>query len=255
MPCLTVALLGTGSASHPFRNQSSVLVDGGEGPVLIDAGCGSWKTFLRLGYSLGDLAAVVVTHAHMDHVCSLSHIAFLAGFKAPGAKITVYTPGGLHRVIVESLLQAGSATSGSRFEVIETGPGDEFAVGNLVFRPLPAVHLEGSLSYEVKARDPAARLVVSGDTAPSEELERASRGAQLVVHEATMPWGRGEEAVRAGHSSVDQAIKVARGADELVLYHMSLESEESARKASMEPQPGGPRRIVVGSDGMVLRIC
>ncbi len=255
MPCLTLAMLGTGSASHPARNQSSVLIDSGEGPVLVDVGCGSWKTFLGLGYSLGDIVAIVVTHAHMDHVCDISHIAFLAGFKVPGTKITVYTPGGIHRHIVEMLLKAGSATSGSDFEVKEARPGEPFKVAGLRLIPIEAVHLQGSLSYVIEAVDPETRIVVSGDTAPNPELEKNSRGARVVIHEATLPWGKGDDAMRAGHSSVDQAIMAARGAEELILYHLSIESEASALRASLESLPEGPRRVTVGVDGMATKIC
>jgi len=250
--CVGVALLGTGSASHPLRGQSSVLLDDGDSVVLVDVGCGSWKTLFRLGYEIRDITAIVVTHSHMDHVCSLPHLAFLAGFKAPGKELTVYSPGGLHRRVVEALLEAGSATSGSRFTVREVGEGEAFTVGSASFKPVPALHFPGSLSYVIHFPRVGVKVAVSGDTAPSEAFAAEARGSALVVHEATFPAGMGVEAVEAGHTSVDQALSLPLEAEELVLYHLSVESERSAVEYS---RAGGARRLVVPSDGYMERIC
>ncbi len=54
-------------------NVNCYLVDAADGPVLVDAGLpGSWslvrKALTRFGHRPGDLTAVLLTHAHFDHV-------------------------------------------------------------------------------------------------------------------------------------------------------------------------------------------
>lgn len=77
---------------------------------------------------------------------------------------------------------------------------------------------------QVIGADRAGRkLVISGDTAPSDELVEAAYRADLLVHEATFTR---EEAVRARetlHSTAEQAAKAAREAEVklLALVHTS----------------------------------
>lgn len=257
MSCISVSLLGTGSASHPRRAQSSILIDTGNERFLIDAGCSSWKTLISLGYELKDIDWIIVTHAHIDHVCSLSHIMFLLGFKAPSKLMTIYTPGGTHRMIVERLLEAGSMLSGSRFKVVEVRGGETVKIGSVLIRSVPAVHVEGALSYVVTAGKGESVIVVSGDTAPNPLLAKEAARAHLVVHEATMPWGRGEYAIKAGHTSVDQAIAFPSGAEELILYHLSIDSEASLASIPLHELESRSRyrRIEIPIDGYTKKMC
>jgi ribonuclease Z len=67
------------------------------------------------------------------------------------------------------------------------------------------------------------KLLISGDTRPSQEIVEAGRGADLMVHEATLHSSLSQEAAAYGHSTAAEAAEVAKraGAKLLCLYHFS----------------------------------
>lgn len=67
------------------------------------------------------------------------------------------------------------------------------------------------------------RLVYSGDCRPSDNLVRVGQGADLLIHEATFENGMEEEAVLKMHSTVSEALSIAKRMDAkaCILTHFS----------------------------------
>lgn len=70
---------------------------------------------------------------------------------------------------------------------------------------------------------PGRKLVLSGDTRPSEGLRIAAHRADVLVHEATFAESERERAAENGHSTARQAAAIARDAEVglLALTHVS----------------------------------
>ncbi|KAH9174677.1 hypothetical protein EDB89DRAFT_1949681 [Lactarius sanguifluus] len=82
------------------------------------------------------------------------------------------------------------------------------------------------------------RLVFSGDTMPSDALAQAGKGATLLIHEATMGDDQEEMAHEKAHSTISQAIDVAKRmrAQNVLLTHFS------SRYPTMPRYRGSPKR-------------
>ncbi|GKV16213.1 hypothetical protein SLEP1_g26888 [Rubroshorea leprosula] len=96
----------------------------------------------------------------------------------------------------------------------------------------PVVHCPQAFGVALKAAErvnsvgkviPGWKIVYSGDTRPCPELIEASRGATVLIHEATFEDGLVEEAIAKNHSTTKEAIEMGNsaGAYRIILTHFS----------------------------------
>jgi ribonuclease Z len=98
-------------------------------------------------------------------------------------------------------------------------------------------------------------VVYSGDTRPYLPLIEASRGADLLVHEATFGSDELERARETGHSTAAEAARVAldAGVRRLVLTHISPRYGRDAPELLAEARAIFPE-TVVAKDGMTIEV-
>lgn len=98
-------------------------------------------------------------------------------------------------------------------------------------------------------------IVFSGDTRPVPALLEASRGADLLIHEATFSQDEGERAVETGHSTAQEAATIARdaGVRQLVLTHISARYNRDAAELVAEARAIFPETIVA-RDGLTVEV-
>lgn len=77
---------------------------------------------------------------------------------------------------------------------------------------------------------PGRKVVYSGDTRPNRALREAARGAEVLVHEATLDSSLEEGAREYGHSTARGAAELARdaGVGALILTHISNRYDDPA---------------------------
>ena len=77
---------------------------------------------------------------------------------------------------------------------------------------------------------PGRKVVYSGDTRPCDSVIRLARGADVLIHDATLDDELGERAREVGHSTAGQAAQVAKEADvgRLFLFHISPRYKDTA---------------------------
>ncbi len=106
---LDVCLLGTaGTIPLPGRRLSATLVRVGGSLVLLDCGEGTQVALRERGWGLRRLKAILVTHAHADHVLGLPGLLLSLAFSGKGADepLTVYGPPPVEAVLRSLLVVA-----------------------------------------------------------------------------------------------------------------------------------------------------
>jgi ribonuclease Z len=99
------------------------------------------------------------------------------------------------------------------------------------------------------------RVVITGDTRPCASTIEASRGADLLVHEATFADEEAERAKETGHSTAREAASVARdaGVRQLALTHFSARYSRDPSDLQREAREIFSN-VVLARDGMEISV-
>jgi ribonuclease Z len=205
---LHVGLCGTGSPMTDARHGGPcTAVIAGRKMFIVDAGSGSAASLNRMRLNPARIEAVLITHYHSDHIAGLGDLLMqhwvAASSKTP---LPVYGPPGLGQVLdgtrVAFELDNGyrtahhgeriAPTSGRGAEAREFVPAQD---GRVVLIETPDLVVTAFLvdhgpirpavgyRFDYKGRS----VVLSGDTKASPAVERESRDADLLIHEALSP--------------------------------------------------------------------
>lgn len=296
---LHIALCGTGSPlPNPSRAGPCNIVIAGKQIFVVDIGEGGARNINMMGVPLGRIEGVLLTHFHSDHIDGIGPLmlgrwtsgtnasplpiygatgvdAVVAGFNAAYTVDNGYRTSH-HGAAIAPPRGAGGGTM--PFALPEKGKGDTVVAlekDGLKITAFRVDHgpVEPAVGYrfDYKGRS----IVISGDTKKSASLIAASKGADLLVHEALQPTlvammtaGLEKKGVKNMaqitrdilnyHASPEEAAESAReaGVKQLVLSHIvpSIPSKffYPAFLGDAAKRYGGP--IVMGEDGMIFTL-
>ena len=247
-----VLLCGAGGPmTHIERSGSCVAVQAGSHLYVVDAGTNGARNIGRFGVGVGRVEAVLITHAHSDHIDGLGEMGVLR--RASGNHATpllVYGPPVISDVIAgfnlayaadagyrvahhgEALVPASGGglravpfslpRDGELVTVLETDDGVRISAFQVSHPPVTE-----AVGYRIDYRDRS--IVLSGDTAKSANLINHARGVDLLLHEALA--SRMTERIAQAADSVKVAgpAKIMR---DVPSYHATpVEAAESAAEA------------------------
>jgi ribonuclease BN (tRNA processing enzyme) len=250
MTRLTIVGAGT-SAPQPETPASGVLVETKSTAILLDIGQGVVRS-LMAHRDPRELDAIVVGHMHADHYIDLISLRYLmpwAGYT--GRRIPVLLPPG-GRTRIEALATAISERAGffdDTFDIREYDPAAAMTIGDLTLGYLEGRHYVPAWGCTIGDAH-GRRIVMSGDTGPTETLLDAARGADVLIVEATLLTAA-EDDVARGHLTLDEAIEAGArsGAARTVLVHHRPQNRE-AILAAVAAHPGA----ALGLPGLAIEL-
>ena len=203
--------LGTNSGPipNPERSEPANFLQSGGQNILVDVGEGASWQLSKVGVDIGQVQTVIISHLHFDHTSGL--FAFLS-LRYQGMNtdpVTIYGPPGTKRV-VDALLEAmkpnDETPSGlwsflktdpaKIYKVIEIADGAQFQIGDVHVTAAENSHYSfkpGSddwkkyVSFSYRFDMPDRSIVFTGDTGPSEAVEKLAANADLLVSEIMDP--------------------------------------------------------------------
>ena len=238
-------LLGTGGGPRPRKSvaaSSQVIIVNGVAYV-IDCGDGVARQMASAGVPVTALRHIFITHHHSDHNADYGNLISLSWVVGRHTRLDTWGPPPLEQIT--RLFLEMSATD------INTHMADE---GHPPLAPLVHAHeikkagavmndenvkvtaavvshplIKDALAYRFDCPDRS--IVISGDTAPSDDLIRLARGADVLVHEAMyLP-------------ALDRVLARTEGAPRL-RKHL-LDSHTSAEDAGRVAQAAGVKLLVL----------
>lgn len=277
-PRTRLILLGTGGGPRPRASSAAsaqVIIANGAAYV-VDCGDGVARQMVLAGVPLSTIRHVFITHQHSDHNADYGNLLLLAWTAGLRSRVDTWGPPPLAtmtRLFFEMneydmstrIAEAGMAPLAPMVQVHElTGAGPVMQDGQVRVTAAVVPHplVEPALAYRFDAPDRS--IVISGDTAVSDELVGLARGADVLVHEAMYGpavdrlVARAPQAATlkrhllASHTLAEDAGRVAQraGVKLLVLSHLVPPDDPAVTEAMwIEAARTHFRgRIVVGRD-------
>lgn len=201
---LSWTTLGTnaGPVSYGDRAQPANLLRYGNVNLLVDAGDGVVKQLASAGFALSTIPTVLISHLHSDHFGGLFALITMRFQTRLAVPLTIYGPPGT-KEMVQKLFEANAPAARAlhvekdpfQWTVIELADGSAFDIGPIKVKTIannhfasgPANDGHSPLSFSFRFDVGERSIFYTGDTGPSEAVERACRGATALVSEVLDP--------------------------------------------------------------------
>jgi len=259
-PTITLHVLGSGTAlPSAGRDNIALAIDTPAGLWLIDCGGSVYHKLLRQGLDPLRLRGLFLSHDHTDHVYGLTALLFQLKLATrvwdwreddPALHIYANAP---------TLATVRCALDAYRIDLqqppvawheLPQVEGHPFAEDDATaWFCTPVVHSRPTLSVKVALKATGFALVYSADTEPCESLVRLATGADLLLHECTVP------EPFDGHSTPQQVGQTAAraGVQRLAIVHYDPELVLPVPETLAGIRKGGfTGEVLFAEDGMAL---
>ena len=238
-------LLGTGGGPRPRRasSGSAQVIVSNRIAYVVDCGDGVARQLAFAQVPFPTLRHIFVTHHHSDHNADYGNLIWLAWTAGLSTRVDAWGPPPLEKMtklffemnandIDTRMTNKGRVPLVPLVHVHELGAGgavmsdDNVKVTAAVVDHPPVVP---SFAYRFDARDRS--IVISGDTARSDNLAKLARGADVLVHSAMYP------------AAIDRLV--ARVANAAALKASILAHQTSVEDAGRVAQAAGVKTLVL----------
>ena len=270
-----IVVLGSGTPV-PDRNRagSSIAIIHKGQAYLFDVGAGSVQNAVKARYKYdipalypSQIAAVFITHMHNDHTLDYVELSQRLWWRRDH-KLKAFGPTGLHQMNkgLAMMMAADVATRSSGVQPLpnpthyqvdgtEIEPGVVFAKDGMTVEAFAVPHGDIKPAYGYKITTPDLTVVISGDTAYSDQLAEIAHGADYLFHEVISDLGLSRNTEfwqnyhQQSHTLASDIGKLANTAQvgTVVLYHALLYGVDSDI-AVQEVQQFYSGKVVMAND-------
>jgi ribonuclease Z len=222
--CAVTELVFAGTASAmpcKHRNVTGMLLKQDDGKsILLDVGEGTIGQLLRMDPCqnqtkiFSEIKAVWISHPHADHHLGLIRVLKDRPLVEP---LLLIAPTPVFRFLneyaaIDCQIQ-GTYIPIDCKDLINDDPQVQLTIQTTIgiskCRAVPVTHCAHAYAVILEGTN-FGTVVYSGDCRPSSQLALAAKGADILIHEATFEGGMEAEAVYKNHSTVDEALNIAR---------------------------------------------
>lgn len=235
-----LTFLGTSVANPGAGEDTACFVI--NGTLLIDCGFNAALNMQRYGLEPTRIETLFVTHFHHDHYLGLPSLLFIRGMRSrqliDRPPLQIVGPADDLPLVVEltrRFLQA------DRFPVVwpkidlrPLEPGDTYETDQFKIETVRALHPVTGFCSRFTDKATGAVIAFSGDTNPNPALAKLARGADVLIHEASVGPATPDDKIGRDHSRAIDAARIAKeaGVKKLVLIHLATRQQEASLAAA-----------------------
>ncbi|MFX1562587.1 MAG: MBL fold metallo-hydrolase [Promethearchaeota archaeon] len=251
---MDVTILGTGaSLLSPDRVLAGLMVEISGEPLIFDIGSGVLHRISCTMVDLTRIEHVFISHFHVDHCLDLASLIQSLWLMEYDKTLKVYGPKHLKNAKKGLDIIFPYLKDKVRLDLEILNPKFEKKTENWKVASFPVIHGDiEAYGFLIEAED--KRVVYSGDTAPCRELVKAAEGADLLIHECSLPDRLKEKA--ALHTTPGDLGRMAAeaGVKALVITHLYPELLDDLSGALSSIRKSFSGKIIVPRDTQIIAI-
>ena len=225
---------------------------GGE-PLIFDIGAG---VLHRLSCSLQDFTKIehlFISHFHVDHVSDLAALAQSLWLMGYNKTLKVYGPKHVNEAYKGLFMIFPYLMNKISVAPLVINSDFKVQTENWTVSAVPVEH--GDIeAYGFSIEAEGKRIVYSGDTAPSAAIIKAAKGADLLIHECSLPDHMKDMA--PNHTTPGDLGKLAAQAEvkTLVMTHLYPELIDDLSEALSSIRTSFSGKIIVPRDTQIITL-
>ncbi len=244
---MQVRMLGTGGY-HPNARRHTACVLLPELGLAFDCGSSAFRLQQEV---ITPQLDIVLTHAHLDHICGLTYL-LVPMMTKQWQVVRVHAAADVLAAVKTHLFSQSVFPVLPAFEFRELPVTMSFAGATL--RHIPLKHPGGSLGFRLDFPDGKSLAYITDTTADGSYTDFI-RGVDVLIHECYFPDAQAEWCEKTGHSHTSQVAQLAKDAEvgRLYLTHIDPQRPDDDPLGLATAQAIFPA-TVLAEDGMSIEI-
>ena len=250
----SITIIGSGTAvPSPKRGSPCTLVSLDGRHILLDTGPGSIRQLSRIDIAPPDIALVIYSHFHVDHINDLPALLFAAKYSPDCSRsedLPIMGPAGLTDLYAHLRAAYGHWLEPDAFAIvwIEAVTACQPLPG-LTVTTAPVAHTDQSMAVKLQHKS-GKSIVYSGDTEYCDTLVELARNADILICECAFP----DHLPSPGHLTPSTVGRIAHEAScaSVVATHFYPPCDAEDIAGQIGRHYSG--RIIVAEDLMRIRL-